>query len=168
VWVDTGERGNFQSSEQEARIICELVTEIRRAGIPSGEIAVLTPFRQQVRELQAKLAASPATYPAPRVDTVERLQGQEAEVALVSLACSHPSWLAEAAKFYFEDSRWNVAASRAKSKLIFVGSLELCNTNPQSPRAAASMRRFIGILQGAMQIARHQRTSATQIGEQMP
>lgn len=146
VWVQTQEQGQYQSSEHEARIIHCLTTRMLRGGLKTADIAILTPFRQQVRQIQSTLADMP---PGLRIDTVERLQGQEAEAAIVSVACSNPVWLAENARFFFNDARWNVAASRGRTKLIVVGSAKLGQVRLADDRLRASMQRFMTLLNGA-------------------
>jgi len=146
VWVQTQEQGQYQSSEHEARIIHCLTTRMLQGGLRTADIAILTPFRQQVRQIQATLADMP---PGVRIDTIERLQGQEAEAVIVSAACSSPAWLAENARFFFNDARWNVAASRGRTKLIFVGSATLGQVRLADDRLRASMDRFMTLLNEA-------------------
>ncbi len=56
------------------------------------------------------------------VDTVERFQGAERVAIVVGATESDPLYLLANSKFLFDPRRLNVAISRAKSKLILVGS----------------------------------------------
>lgn len=51
------------------------------------------------------------------------MQGQEREVVLYSLASGNTEYMMEMAEFLYNPNKMNVAFSRAKSKLIIVGSL---------------------------------------------
>ncbi len=119
VWVRTAEEGRRQSSALEAEIIARLVRRLLAGGVKGREIAVLTPFRQQVQAVGTALAG---LLQPVRLGTVETVQGQSVEVALVSLASSDPAYLSQIADFYFWPNRWNVAFSRARTKLVVVGS----------------------------------------------
>jgi DNA replication ATP-dependent helicase Dna2 len=67
------------------------------------------------------------------VDTVERMQGQEREVILVSLTTSSPAFAAQLADFFFQPQRLNVAITRPRTKLIIVGSSIVLDTEPADP-----------------------------------
>ena len=74
------------------------------------------------------------------VDTVERMQGQEREVILISLAVGDPDALSSRAAFFFSTNRLNVAMSRARSKVILVaseGAFRGLPMDPDSLRAAS-------------------------------
>lgn len=58
----------------------------------------------------------------PRLGTVETMQGQSVEVVLISLATSEPAYLGAVDGFYFLSNRWNVAISRARTKVVVMGS----------------------------------------------
>jgi len=55
-------------------------------------------------------------------DTVERFQGDEREVIIVSATESDPSYLLAASGFLLDPRRLTVALSRAKRKMILVAS----------------------------------------------
>jgi len=56
------------------------------------------------------------------VDTVERYQGDEREVILVSATESDPEYLQGSAGFLLDPRRLTVALSRAKHKMILIAS----------------------------------------------
>ena len=55
------------------------------------------------------------------------MQGQEREVILYSLVSGNTEYMEEMAEFLYNPNKMNVAFSRAKSKLIIVGSLSKIN-----------------------------------------
>ena len=71
------------------------------------------------------------------VDTVERMQGQEREVVLVSLATSSPGFAEQLAEFFFQPERLNVAITRPRTKLILVGSRRVLEAEPDLPECQA-------------------------------
>jgi hypothetical protein len=102
-----------------------------------GHVAVMSPHRAQCaalsrallppplpRPVAADAAGAGRALPAPyrMIDTVEKLQGQEAPAVLYSATASCPAALAANADFYASLSRCNVALSRARERLVVVAS----------------------------------------------
>jgi len=94
-----------------------------------GDILVVAPYNAQVNALRAALPA------AVRVGTVDRFQGQEAPVCLVSMTTSSGEELPRDIAFLFSLNRINVAVSRAQvSAVVFASPLLLetsCRTVPE-------------------------------------
>jgi len=125
VFLDLGHRNSATRSRREAETVCELIQALTRLHLPPGEIGVVTPYRAQARLIRNLLHQFLPTREMARefvVDTVERMQGQEREVVLVSLTTSSPSFAAHLAEFYFQPERLNVAITRPRTKLILIGS----------------------------------------------
>lgn len=78
----------------------------RRIGL--DDILVVAPYNAQVNALAAALPAG------ARVGTVDKFQGQEAPICLVSMATSSAEELPRDIEFLFSLNRINVAVSRAK------------------------------------------------------
>jgi DNA replication ATP-dependent helicase Dna2 len=131
-------------SLEEAALCADLVAElVRRHGIRPAEIAVIAPFRAQVRLIRSALQRVGLGDEELVVDTVERVQGQEREVILVSLAVGDPAATEGRGTFFFSRNRLNVALSRARSKAIVVGSVGAFRALPMDPdglRAAATFK----------------------------
>lgn len=129
-------------SPEEADLVGELVHELRtQHGVPAAEIAILAPFRAQVRLCRSALQRRGVPGEADIViDTVERMQGQEREVVLISLAVGDSDTLSSRAAFFFSTNRLNVAMSRARSKVILVaseGAFRGLPMDPESLKAAS-------------------------------
>lgn len=86
----------------------------RRLG--QGDILVVAPYNAQVNALRARLP------PAVRVGTVDRFQGQEAPVCLVSMTTSSGAELPRDIEFLFSLNRINVAISRAQTAALVFAS----------------------------------------------
>jgi DNA replication ATP-dependent helicase Dna2 len=87
------------------------------------EIGVVTPYRAQGRAVRTSLTRKLGSAAACNVvaDTVERMQGQERELVILSLASGNEVFLGAVAEFFFQPQRLNVSITRAKSKLIVIG-----------------------------------------------
>jgi len=131
-WVPTDHRGNRASSEEEAAAVAETVGDLlRRSWIdrtgaerPLGlqDILVVAPFNAQVALLGRTLP------PGARVGTVDRFQGQEAAVVIISLTTSSTDEIPHGMDFLFSRERLNVAVSRAQALAVMVGSPTLLVT----------------------------------------
>jgi uncharacterized protein len=80
-----------------------------------------------------------------RVGTVDKFQGQEAPVVLVSMACSAISEAPRGAEFLLNRNRLNVAVSRGQWRAVIVRSPELTNYMPHKPSALEELGAFIGL-----------------------
>ena len=134
VFLDLGHRNSTTRSRLEAEVVCELVLQLIGAGVPPAEIGIVVPYRAQGRLIRNFLReALPSRDMLKEIvaDTVERMQGQEREVVLVSLATSSPGFAADLAEFFFEPRRLNVAITRPRTKLILVGSRHVLKAEPE-------------------------------------
>jgi uncharacterized protein len=124
--------GCSQKSEEEGRVIRRhyqtlLATQVRdldgtiRPMTPE-DILVVSPYNLQVNHLLSVLPAG------ARVGTVDKFQGQEAPVVLVSMATSSAEYMPRDIDFLFSANRMNVAVSRAQCLAVVVASPELLAT----------------------------------------
>jgi replicative superfamily II helicase len=116
---------DHQQSLLEADIMARLALRLLRDyGLAATQLAILAPHRAQNNAIAARLgqllADAQAPLSLPVIDTVERLQGAEREVILVSLTTSDPDYLSS--PFLNHPQRFNVAMTRARHKLVVVGS----------------------------------------------
>lgn len=94
----------------------------RERTIGHGDVLVVAPYNAQVNALRARLPRS------IRVGTVDRFQGQEAPVCLVSLTTSSGEELPRDIAFLFSLNRLNVAVSRAQASAVVFASPLLLET----------------------------------------
>ena len=94
-------------------------------------VGVVTPHRAQQGLIVSRLIdvfqANGATAESIRdaVDTVERFQGQQRDVMIVSFALGDPDQIADEEEFLMSLNRFNVMASRARAKLIVLVSRQV-------------------------------------------
>ena len=87
--------------------------------ISEDDILVVTPYNVQVNHLRALLPEN------ARVATVDKFQGQEAPVALISMVTSSADDLPRNVEFLYSKNRLNVAVSRAQCLAIVVANPKL-------------------------------------------
>lgn len=108
-------------NEEEALFIANLIKEAIESGMSPNDIAVITPFRRQVRCIREHIINSLACE-LPLVDTVERLQGQDVDLIIISCATTDRRFYLQNKEFLTNSNRWNVMISRAKKKVIIIGA----------------------------------------------
>lgn len=111
-----------EENEGEADAVIEMVKALLLEGNKPSDIAVITPFRKQVRLIRSKAHAVLEDEAIPLIDTVERLQGQDVKCIILSFASSSMSYIGNIGGFLFNLNRLNVMISRAKTKVIIYGS----------------------------------------------
>ncbi|MEV7693678.1 TM0106 family RecB-like putative nuclease [Microbacterium sp. NPDC089189] len=105
-----------------------------------ADIIVVTPYNGQQVEVEEALAR--AGHPEVRVGTVDKFQGQEAVVAIVSLAASSGREAPRGLEFLLLQNRLNVAVSRAQFAAYVVYSPGLLDDLPRTPEGVARLSAF--------------------------
>lgn len=119
-----------EENEGEANAVVELVKALLVEGRKPSDLAVITPFRKQVRLISSK-ALDEIAGDLPLIDTVERLQGQDVECIILSFAASDEGYIRGIDGFLFNLNRLNVMISRAKTKVVIFGSDTIQNKMKQ-------------------------------------
>jgi uncharacterized protein len=139
--------GNQNCSPEEAAAVRDLVTSIlqskpswidregKEAALTLDDIVIITPYNAQVFEIQQLL-------PGARVGTVDKFQGQEAPIAIYSMATSSHADAPRGMEFLYSLNRLNVATSRAKCLSIIVASPELLEAKCRTPRQIQLVNAF--------------------------
>ena len=136
-WLAVEHEGRSQSAPEEAIAIAAAIEPLLEAGhyvdcegerhrLTPPDILVLTPFNAQVRCLQERLPEG------VRVGTVDKFQGQEAEVAFFSMATSSGDEVPRGVEFLFSRNRLNVAISRARCLAILACNPRLLDIRANS------------------------------------
>lgn len=101
----------------------QYLRELYDAGVTTAEIGVITPYRKQMERIREFIDI--IGLDKPKIATVEEFQGGERRVIIVSLVRTDPRNLDVDIKkqlgFVFNQQRFNVATTRAKSLLIVIG-----------------------------------------------
>lgn len=85
-----------QSSDKEAAFIANTIAGFMERGLSGSDIAVLSPFRAQAANIRKYIRKSDKIQDADKacvaVDTIDKMQGQEREVIIVSLVAGNPEY----------------------------------------------------------------------------
>ena len=131
VFVPAVHDGCSQRSAEEAAIVLDLYQSLlsqryrdrdgREHAMSAEHILVVAPYNMQVDLLRRTLPTG------ARVGTVDKFQGQEAEVVIVSMATSNGDHLPRNIEFLYSKNRLNVALSRARSLALLVANPALAD-----------------------------------------
>jgi superfamily I DNA and/or RNA helicase len=108
-----------------------------------SDFLVVAPYNAQVELVREALKS--AGISGVRVGTVDKFQGQEAPVAVVSMTASSPGDVPRGMGFLLSRNRVNVAISRAQWKAILVRSPALTSYMPATTRGVLELGAFIGL-----------------------
>ncbi|QJW38199.1 TM0106 family RecB-like putative nuclease [Cellulosimicrobium protaetiae] len=117
------------------------VVEDRPLG--QGDVLVVAAYNAQVWAVRGALEA--AGYPDVQVGTVDRFQGKEAPVVVVTLAASSGREASRGLGFLLSRHRVNVAVSRAQWSAVVVRAPGLTDLLPHSPRGVEELGAFLGL-----------------------
>lgn len=108
------------------------------------DFIVVTPYNAQVHEIRVALGA--AGLGEVPVGTVDRFQGQEAVVAIVSQAASSAEDVPRGMEFLINRNRLNVAISRAQWAVRLIYSPGLLDFMPTKPDGVAELSAFVRLV----------------------
>jgi predicted RecB family nuclease len=148
-FVPVDHLGNAHSSSEEVEVINELFQKLLGSKwvdkgvekkITPEDILIVSPYNLQVALLKKSLGDT------AKVGTVDKFQGQEAPVCIVSMAASTIADAPRGLSFLFNKNRLNVAISRAKCLSIVVGSKRLLTTKVSSAEGMELMNVWCGVV----------------------
>ena len=134
-WCPVEHEGNKMYSTEEVDAIKNIVSQfvgssvINKSGevrtLSEADIMIVAPYNSQVNDLKVAL-------PDCKVGTVDKFQGLESPIVILSLTASSSEDVPRGMDFLYSTNRFNVAVSRAKTLCIVVGSPRLlaarCNS----------------------------------------
>ena len=124
--------GDIQQSDEEVERVKAIYDEMlgraytEKDGttkpLQVSDFLFIAPYNAQVRALKRVLPTG------ARVGSVDKFQGQEAAVCVLSLCSSHGEYGSRGLRFILDRARINVAISRAKCLAVVVGDPRIANT----------------------------------------
>ena len=128
--------GNIQQSDEEVDRVTAIFRELHnrlytaKDGLTRllalDDFLFIAPYNAQVRALQAALP------PGACVGSVDKFQGQEAPVCILSLCSSYGEYGSRGLAFILDRNRVNVAISRAQCLAVVVADPRIAGTAPGS------------------------------------
>jgi uncharacterized protein len=151
VPVPHSENGTF--STEEAEKVLELVKsligkswtdkdEVRN--LEASDIKVVAPFNAQVSRISKLLKAN--GLEKVLVGTVDRFQGQQAAVVIMSMATSSPGDVSRGLDFLLSRNRLNVAISRGQWATYLVYSPEITDIDAKTPEQIRLVSGFLSLV----------------------
>jgi len=147
-------QGNTTAASEEVAAVSALLEELLSGNgafvdergkrpLALDDVLIVAPYNAQVADLTRALPRG------ARIGTVDRFQGQEAPVVIVSMTTSSPEDAPRGMEFLYSLDRLNVATSRAKAACILIASPRLFEPDCQSPRQMGLANAFCRYLEMA-------------------
>jgi len=138
---------------KEAEAVAALTKWFLQCGVPPAAISIITPYKGQKTAITNALRTMKCLAPFRRdhppergttltVSTVDRYQGDENDIVILSLVRVNPGNM-----FVGLPNRFVVATSRARLGFIVVGSVEAVTLSRNQTEGPPHWRRFISSLQ---------------------
>ena len=128
--------GNVQRSDEEVERVLAIYNELlgrlytskdgTTRPLELGDFLFISPYNAQVRALKDALPAG------ARVGSVDKFQGQEAPVCILSLCSSYGEYGSRGLAFILDRNRVNVAVSRAQCLAVVVADPRIAGTTAKS------------------------------------
>jgi predicted RecB family nuclease len=144
--------GNSTESPEEADAIAAQIMllvgstwtdEHRARPLAAADVLVLAPYNAQVVLLRQRLAA--AGLGDVRVGTVDKFQGAQAPVVIISMTASSVEAIPRGIPFLLNRNRLNVAISRAQYAAVIVRAEALTDYLPAAPAGLVELGAFLAL-----------------------
>ena len=135
--------GNSSSSIEEATKVVEIAKEQSQI-LGTHEVLVVAPYNAQVDLIRQQLDESGLQEIA--VGTVDKFQGREAMVVIVSMAASSAADAPRGLEFILDRNRLNVAVSRAKANCYLIYSPEIRRSRFRNIVELKAISRITGLV----------------------
>ena len=125
LYCCTNDLKNGLYSESADIMIHKIVTTMEKY-FPEMSLAIMTPFRDTVKELQKEFSNSDTELDVT-IETIDRIQGMTVDYAVLYIPGRNPG-------FALEERRFNVATSRSKSTTLIISDMPLENFHTVPPK----------------------------------
>ena len=129
-----------EANQKEAALVAKIVDSVKQIYKRNNKefknhktIGIIAPFRNQIALIKQKLEeAKIENYGDISVDTVERYQGSQRDIMIISFAIDSPFQLDRIVNLNDDgsvDRKLNVALTRAKEQIILIGNDAILSNN---------------------------------------
>lgn len=145
-------QGNSTESSEEADAITAEIGQLLGAlwtdehgsrALTTADVLVLAPYNAQVTLVRRRLAS--AGLEGVRVGTVDKFQGGQAPVVVISMTASSIDMVPRGIGFLLNRNRLNVAVSRAQYAVLIVRSPSLTEYLPATPAGLIDLGAFLAL-----------------------
>ena len=127
-------------NKNEAELVIELIATLKRVyeangvDLKMGNIGVITPYRNQIALIRHELSVSGMEdVDSIMVDTVERFQGSQRDIIIVSFCVNQPyqlNFLCNMNDKGTVDRKLNVTLTRARQQMFLIGNATVLKRHP--------------------------------------
>ncbi len=127
-------------NEAEANIIVGLIQNLKEVYLANGlefnlqKLGIIAPYRNQIALIRHKLVeAKIENYEQIMIDTVERFQGSQRDITILSFCVSKPyqlNFLCNLNREGTVDRKLNVSLTRARQQMFLVGNARILSQHP--------------------------------------
>ncbi len=151
-WLDPDDRGGATGDAPGA------VGAVAARPLAASDIRVVTPYNAQVTRIRQVLES--AGHDDVAVASVDKFQGQQAAVIIVSMAASAAADVSRGLGFLLSRNRLNVAISRGKWAAYVVRSDVLTDFSPRTPEELVALGSFIGLCEPGLTLSDREHAAA--------
>eukprot|EP00111_Clytia_hemisphaerica_P000398 TCONS_00001102-protein len=127
IFVDTDQRPDCEETIRSKKlvntgeaILCEqIISSLLKAGLVESNLGVICPYRHQLKIIKDEISSLQNSKQI-EVETIDKYQGKDKECIIVTFVRSNNKQ--EVGELLLDWRRINVALTRAKKKLILIGS----------------------------------------------
>ena len=152
-FIEMNHENNVQTSVEEFEEIKKLMNQMigseyddngNKRKLTVEDFLIISPYNTQVNLLISKLEESKIKN--PKVGTIDKFQGQEAPITIISMTSSDNETLPRNKEFFFSRNRLNVAISRAQVVSVILFNPKLLDSSPKKIEHIKLMNNFFKFL----------------------
>ena len=152
-FIQMDHENNVQTSIEEFDAVLKLMKQLlgldyedngKKRKLSIEDFLIISPYNTQVNLLISKLEE--AKIKNPKVGTIDKFQGQEAPITIISMTSSDSDSLPRNKEFFFNRNRLNVAISRAQVASIILFNPKLLDSSPKNLDHIKLMNNFFKFL----------------------
>ncbi|XP_024544852.1 DNA replication ATP-dependent helicase/nuclease DNA2 isoform X1 [Selaginella moellendorffii] len=120
--------GHAKHNSVECSVLIDILHNLKKGGVDTRSVGVISPYKGQVDYIRQRISDNGAGLADVEVHTIDKYQGKDKDCILVSFALSEDHRVL--GSLLTDWHRINVAITRAKKKLIMIGSMKALSSIP--------------------------------------